>query len=204
MGSSTSSKGGKGTGTSQAWRNKCVLRTPSLNCKHMLMREAGQTGVGWKKGVLVHHSDQTHSHLIEQRSYFWLALAHSPDEPTCGFPINCCCLWFLWFKRGADYVFHHINSSETHDEVPRSFLGPAALPARFCGWRAHVPSWHSTVSLPHWQWHMASSSPRGPIVVMTTLGTGWRDKCRLHKPPAEFSRRMEPTGIPSFTDCFFS
>lgn len=136
MGSSTSSKEGKGTDTSQAWRKECALRTPSLNCKLMLMREAGQTGVGWKKGVLVHHSDQTQSHLIEKRSCFWLALAHSRDEPTCGFPISCCSLWFLWFKRGADYVFHHINSSETYDEVPCSFLGPAALTARLCGWRA--------------------------------------------------------------------
>lgn len=151
MGSRTPSKGGKGTDPSWAWRNMCVLRAPCLNFKLMLMREAGQTGGGGEKAVLVHHSDPTHSHLIEKWSCFWLPLAHSPDELTCGFPINCCCLWFLWFKRGADYVFHHINSSEMYDEVPCSFLGPAALPARLCGWRPmwpHVPQ----LSLPHWQW----------------------------------------------------
>lgn len=124
------------------------------------MREAGQTGVGWKKGALVHHSDQTHSHLIEKRSCFWLALAHSPDEPTCGFPINCCCLWFLWFKRGADYVFHHINSRETYDEVPCSFLEPAALPVTL--WM-ESPMWprvtQQCLSPIDSEWHMASSSP---------------------------------------------
>lgn len=127
------------------------LEALCLNCKLMLMREAGQMGVGWKKGELVHHSDQIHSHLIEKQSCFWLPLALSPDDPTCGFPINCFCLWFLWIKRGADYVFHHINSRETYDEVPCSFLGPAALPARL--WMER-PTWPqiTQLSLPHWQW----------------------------------------------------
>lgn len=138
MGSSISTKGGKGMDPPQVWRSTCFLKAPCLNCKLMLMREAAPAGVEWKKGVLVHHSDQTHTHLIEKRSCFWLPLAHSPDELTCGFPINCCCLWLLWFKRGADYVFHHINSNETYDEVSRCFPGPAALPSR--PWM-ESPSW---------------------------------------------------------------
>lgn len=110
---------GKGTDTSPVWKSTCFLRASCLNCKLMFMREVGQVVSGWKKGVLVHRSD--HTHLIEKQSRFWLPLANSPDEMTCGFSINCCCLWLLWFKREAACVFHHINSNETHDEVPCSF-----------------------------------------------------------------------------------
>ena len=58
------------------------------------MRETGQAGgspSGWKKEVLVRPSDQAHSHLIEKRSCSWLPVAHSPEELTCGSPMNCCC-----------------------------------------------------------------------------------------------------------------
>lgn len=67
MGSRTSSKGGKGRPILGPKEHVCLAR---LNCKLMLMREAGQTGVGWKKGVLVHHSDPTRSHLVEKQSCF--------------------------------------------------------------------------------------------------------------------------------------
>lgn len=41
--------------------------------------------------------------------------------------------------------------------------------------------------------HVASSSlpTWGPIMIMTTLVTAQRDKCRLHKPLGRFSRKIE-------------
>lgn len=100
--------------------------------------------------------------------------------------IPCCCPWLLWFKRGADYVFHHIERSETCDEVPCSSPGPRMESPDDWGvtHRAslspldseyHVPS----SSLPAWD----------PVTIMTTVVTGQRGKCRLHKPLGGFSRK---------------
>ena len=167
------------------------------------MRETGQAGgspSGWKKEVLVRPSDQAHSHLIEKRSCSWLPVAHSPEELTCGSPMNCCCSDVCDLGEELTVVFttllamkcmmkcHGLPQDQLHFQPD-------------CGWTALFDFVWCSVSPRDSECRMAGRELTGAIIIMTTLVTRQREREKKIQELLEFPASLTFSFSPLMLGC---